>query len=227
MIKLSPIITIDGPAGVGKTTVARMAADNLSIPYLDTGAMYRCAALELGEDGLNLPDAELRAASQALEFSLKGAGAGSMLLCGGSAPGGAIRTEAVAALASRLAARAPLREALAEAQRKIGSSGPLVAEGRDMGTVIFPDAAFKFFLTATPEARAERRWREFPDSGESLEEICLKIRERDARDAQRAVSPLKPAPGAIIIDTGSRDACQVLAEIMAHVSARGGIRAFV
>lgn len=212
----SPIITIDGPAGVGKSTVARLLARKLAIPYLDTGAMFRCAALSLGERGIDMTDAELRRLAAKWHFGLGAAG----LTFNGEALDSAIRSPEIGALASRLAARPVIREIMLDWQRRMGSCSALVAEGRDMGTVIFPEADYKFFMDAQPEIRAKRRWLEIQASGRdvSLNELTREIRERDERDRSRDIAPLKAAPDAIIVDTSHLDRDQVLAYLLEAIN---------
>lgn len=197
------IITLDGPAGVGKTTLARQIAADLELPYLDTGAMFRFLALRLGEGGLGLPGQELAKLARQWQFSLEGLGADTRLLANGAPIGQEIRAEKVSRLASAYGKVPEVRNALLGAQRKLGEETSLVAEGRDLGTVVFPGALRKFFLDARPEVRAYRRWQELAANGspESLASIEQGIRERDRQDRQRAIAPLKAAEDAIIIDT--------------------------
>ena len=156
-MKCLPIITLDGPAEVGKSTLAKRLATILGIPYLDTGAMFRCMALKLGPGAEKLPEDELRSRCGQWTFTLSGMGQQSTLFCNGVAVRGEVRTEAVGMLAARIATVPVVREILRATQRAIGEQYPLVAEGRDMGTVVFPEARFKFFLDAAPEVRAMRR----------------------------------------------------------------------
>lgn len=213
------IIAIDGPAGVGKSTLAGLLAQSLGLPYLDTGAMFRCIALRLGQAGLNLPDDELRGLCGKWTFSLRGKGENSTLLFEGQAPDPAIRSEAVSALASKYAANPVVREILLRDERAIGAETSLVADGRDIGTVVFPHAAFKFFLEADPGVRANRRWLQLAEKGEKadLAELEKKIRQRDQRDRERAAAPLRPAPDAIIIDTSRFNIQQVLETMLEHI----------
>ena len=199
------IVTLDGPAGVGKTTLAKRIAEDLHIAYLDTGAMFRSLALRLGEGAKDLPEEELLSKIKEVTFSLQGSGASSQLLCCGAPVGDEIRTEEVGTMASHVATNPVVRQALKEAQRAIGSARAIVVEGRDMGTVVFPTARFKFFLDASPRVRALRRQGQLKGMGKtaSLSELEKQIRERDDRDRNRPVAPLRPAEDAICIDTSS------------------------
>lgn len=220
-----PVVTLDGPAGVGKTTLAKSVADSLRIPYLDTGAMFRCLALRLGPEASQWPDETLRERCARWAFSLSGSGSGTTLLCNGVAVRDEVRTEEVGMLAAGLAAVPAVREALKEAQRAMGAARPLVAEGRDMGTVVFPTARFKFFLDAAPEVRALRRMRDLRDRGEQpdLTQLTDQIRKRDSMDRNRAVAPLRPAEDAVVVDTSRMDVQGVLGLILHHIAVRGGL----
>ena len=166
MSKRLSVVTLDGPAGVGKTTLARRVAEGLGLCYLDTGAMFRCMALKLGPGAETLPEEELRTKCAQWRFTLSGRGLQSTLFCNGEAVRGEVRTEAVGMLAARIATVPVVREILRGTQRGIGEASPLVAEGRDMGTVVFPDARFKFFLDAAPEVRAMRRLHDLESRGQ-------------------------------------------------------------
>lgn len=221
-MKKMSIVTLDGPAGVGKSTLAKAVAAALGWAYLDTGAMFRTLALRLGPGVEKLPKAELFARCMGFSFELSGSGGDTKLLCNGVAPGAEIRSEQVAQQASRLAALTTVRDYLKEAQRILGEAAPLVAEGRDMGTEVFPGALHKFFLDATPEVRAERRCLELKARGENadVEAVAALIRQRDDMDRTRIVAPLRPAPDAEIIDTSGKNVEEVLAEILAAIRAR-------
>lgn len=219
-----PVVTLDGPAGVGKTTLARRMAESLGLAYLDTGAMFRCMALKLGPGAEKLPEEELRSRCEQLTFTLSGMGQQSTLFCNGVAVRGEVRTEQVGMLAARIATVPLVRDILRQTQRAIGERSPLVAEGRDMGTVVFPDARFKFFLDAAPEVRAMRRLRDLEERGEAAELTSLteQIRQRDALDRNRAVAPLRPAADALIVDTSSLDIEGVLGVMLHHINVHGG-----
>ncbi len=217
------IVTLDGPAGVGKSTLAKGVATHLRIAYLDTGAMFRCLALKLGAGAEHLPQEELQERCTAWTFHLQGYGANTALYCNNEPIRSEIRTEEVGNLASRLATVPVVRDILKEAQRALGQNTPLVAEGRDMGSVVFPNARFKFFLDATAEIRAVRRMRQLEEQGESVDlmQLTEQIRQRDSRDKHRAIAPLCPATDATIIDTSSLDIAGVLGKILHHISVQG------
>ncbi|MDL2285213.1 (d)CMP kinase [Desulfovibrio sp. OttesenSCG-928-F07] len=210
------IITLDGPAGVGKSSLARSLAQQKGLPFLDTGAMFRCIALHFGEQGLTLTQAELATRLNELQFSLQGVGDSSTLLCNGKAPGNEIRTETIAALASKYAAMPAVREYTTQCQQEIGRHFSLVAEGRDTGTVIFPTASNKFFLDASTKVRALRRQKQLAEQGrnEDLAALEQQIQARDEQDRNRPIAPLKAAPDAVVIDTSNLNMQEVLAEIL-------------
>lgn len=196
-------IAIDGPAASGKSTIAKRIAEKLNIAYINTGSLYRAvalAALRAGRDLASLDRAFLD--SLRLEYGKRAAGAYELML-NGAFPGQALRTPDVAAGASLVATQPAVREYLLGIQRNFAGKQRIVMEGRDIGTVIFPDAAFKFFVTASPEERARRRLAqsgETPD-GASISEVAREIAARDKQDSERAIAPLKPAEDAIVIDT--------------------------
>ncbi len=199
------IITIDGPAGAGKSTAARNLAARLGFDFLDTGAMYRAVAWAALERGIDLADESAVAnvsRSVAITFERQ------QVFVDGVEVTEAIRSSEVTAASRPVAANTAVREILSELQRKLAVGRNVVTEGRDQGTAVFPDAEFKFFLTASQQARAERRQQDFAAHGQQLplEQILKDQADRDHRDAARSVGPLKPADDAIHVDTSALDA---------------------
>lgn len=220
----APVLTIDGPGGAGKGTVSLLLARRLGWHYLDSGALYRLVAVAAARDGLDIDDGEALARAVAhlqIEFRLS-ADALQVWLDGADVTA-AIRSEDCARAASRLAVHAPLRAALLPLQRAFARPPGLVAEGRDMGTVVFPDALLKIFLTASAEQRAERRWAQLSQAGvdASLDAILDDLRRRDAQDASRAAAPLRPADDAVLVDSSAITAEEVCARIVGHLEERG------
>lgn len=194
------IVTIDGPAGAGKSTAARALARRLHFEFLDTGAMYRAVTLAGLRAGINLADeSALRPLLAALHLEMPG----DQVLLNGADVTGQIRTAAVTAASGAVASSPVVRQHLVGLQRRIAAGRNMVCEGRDQGTVVFPDAACKFFLVADPVERARRRQREMAARGEpvSVEDVLRAQEERDRRDAARDIAPMKPAPDAILLDT--------------------------
>lgn len=214
------IVTIDGPAGVGKSTMAKRLARLLAIPYLDTGAMFRSVAWKLGEGAWDWSEEDIEKALDGIAYSLSGVGEDSVLSLNGKPIGNEIRTEEVGMWASNIATLPVVRTFLKKAQQALGERFSLVAEGRDMGTVVFPGAPHKFFLDASVEERAQRRFLQLERMGKpaDLNELREQIAKRDAQDRNRPVAPLKPADDAIVIDTTELDRDQVLAALKEAVA---------
>jgi len=208
-----PLIAIDGPTASGKGTVAQRVARALGWAYLDSGALYRLCALAALRGGVALDDeAGLAALASVLPVRF---GDDRIELDGQDATE-AIRDEAVGNAASRIAALPALRAALLELQRGCRRPPGLVADGRDMGTVVFPDATLKVFLVATAESRAERRYKQLIEKGFSanLADLLRDLQQRDERDSNRAVAPLRPAEGAVVIDSTHLDIDQTVAQVL-------------
>ena len=209
-----PVIAIDGPSASGKGTVARGVADALGFHYLDSGALYRAVALASLERGASADnEAEIVTIARNMEVRFMS----ETVQLDGRDVSILIRTEAVSARASQVAALPEVRAALLERQRAFRRPPGLVADGRDMGSVVFPDAALKVFLTASPEERARRRYKQLMEKGLSANMAILlqDIRERDARDSARAVAPLQKCPDAIEIDTTAMTVAEAVSKILA------------
>ena len=209
------VIAIDGPAGAGMSTVARGVAAALGYTYLDSGAMYRAAALAALREGADLGDGEaLGVLARGLDLALDGAS----VRLGGEEVTAAIRTPEVTAAASRVSVHPEVREAMVAQQRALIAAGRYVAEGRDIGTVVSPDSPLKVFLTATPEERARRRAAE---SGESPKAVLAAMRDRDSRDREREHGALRAAPEAVEMDTTGLSSDEVVARALELARERG------
>ncbi|HSG73358.1 MAG TPA: (d)CMP kinase [Planctomycetaceae bacterium] len=212
MNTVSTVITIDGPAGTGKSTVSRQLADLLGFEFLDTGAMYRCVAWKCLSSGIDLNDSEQIAfATNAMSLEFRA----DRCFVDEQDVTEEIRSSEVTAAASKVAVNPAVRARLVELQREWSQGRSLVTEGRDQGTVVFPDARLKLFLTAQPEIRAQRRFEQLGETGssESYESILQQIRERDLRDEQREIAPLVPASDALVIDTSGMSEAEVLTRL--------------
>ena len=208
-----PIITIDGPAGAGKSTISKLLAARLSFICLDTGALYRAVAYRLKDDGWNGETETIGDLSLALNVSLLRDEAGKVrVIAGGEDVSEKIRTEEIGLLASKISAIPRIREGLLGVQREFGAAGGIVAEGRDMGTVVFPDAEVKFFLDASPQERAKRRYSELLGKGEqaNLSEIENDLQRRDRQDRERTIAPLVIPADAVVVDSSNRSIPQVV-----------------
>jgi len=219
------IITIDGPAGSGKSTAARELAARLNIAYLDTGATYRAATLKALCSGADLEDeAVVVRLTRQMKLCMEPAGDAVRVFLDGRDVTAEIRSATVTDNSHYVARSAEARRVLVELQRELGAQlGDFVAEGRDQGSVVFPQADVKFYLDAEPRTRALRRHKEMLARGENatLEEILRAILERDAKDASRDVDPLVKPQGAIVVDTTDMTIDQVTDELLRHVEARG------
>ncbi|NQY02584.1 MAG: (d)CMP kinase [Halieaceae bacterium] len=220
-----PVITVDGPSGAGKGTISHMLADNLGWHFLDSGALYRVTGQACLIEGVSWDDAPAVAEiARHLAVSFTRADSGEVLVAyKGQDVSRAIRTEEGGRGASTVAAMPAVRDALLARQQDFRQAPGLVADGRDMGTVVFPDAPLKFYLTASAEERAQRRYKQLIAKGEgvSLARLLEDIEERDARDSQRSVSPLLPAEDAIIVDSTATPIGDVFAQVMLKVSEKG------
>jgi CMP/dCMP kinase len=223
-VHTSPIITVDGPSGSGKGTVSRLIADRLGWRLLDSGALYRLVAYAGRQQNLAADD-EAGYARIARDLHVTfglGPDGGEQICLAGRDVGRALRTEEMGEGASRVGAMPAVRAALVERQRSFAGPPGLVADGRDMGTVIFPAAQLKIFLTASADERARRRYKQLKDKGLSanLAALSLDIAERDRRDASRPIAPLKPADDAIVVDSTSMTIDEVVAHVLELAAAR-------
>jgi len=214
-----PVLTIDGPSGSGKGTISRAVAERLGWHYLDSGALYRAVGLAAAWESIDLSDGEAVAQCAArteIRFESQGTGELHVIVNGKDATH-QLRMETAGAAASAIAAHPPVRAALVDLQHRFRRSPGLVADGRDMGTVIFPDAPYKVFLTASAEERAQRRYKQLKEKGVSvnLAGLLHEIAARDERDAGRAVAPLKPAEDAVIVDSTGTPITEVIERVLA------------
>ncbi|UCB49890.1 MAG: (d)CMP kinase [Deltaproteobacteria bacterium] len=221
---MNDIITIDGPVASGKSTLSRLLAKKLDYLYLDTGAMYRAVALQAKRKGIDTGDKqELQELCQDLDLRFQAEREENKLYLGDEDISLAIRTPEMDLLSSTISAIKEVRKAMTGLQRKMGRQGRLVAEGRDMGTIVFPEAEHKFFITASTEVRAQRRYKERVDRGESvsLEEVERELKVRDHQDETRPIAPLRPAKDAKIIDTTALNPHEVVEKILEHMGNEG------
>ncbi len=221
-----PVITVDGPSGSGKGTICSLLARELGWNLLDSGALYRLVALAARHHGVALDDVDalvVLAAHLDVQFATPEDQNEVIIILEGEEVTNTIRTEECGADASVVAALGPVREALLERQRAFVSEPGLIADGRDMGTVVFPEAELKVYLTASAEERANRRYNQLINKGlgASLQAILEDIQARDARDMNRSVAPLKPAEDAISLDTTTLSIEQVLASVLDHARHKG------
>jgi cytidylate kinase len=213
-----PVIAIDGPSASGKGTVAQLVAQQLGFHYLDSGALYRLLGLAARQRGVALDDEEeLARLARRMDVRFEGAD----IWLDGVKVGDELRGEQCAAAASKVAALPAVRSALMDRQHAFRRAPGLVADGRDMASVVFPDAVLKVFLTASAEVRAERRYKQLMEKGmnANIAALLQEIRERDERDSQRSVAPLQQAPGASLLDTTDLDIGQAVQEVLARYRA--------
>ncbi len=223
--ELVPVITVDGPSGSGKGTICQRLAQQMEWHFLDSGALYRLTALAAHHHGISTEDEEsikVVAAHLDVQF-LTDQSAGIKIVLEGEEVTDSIRAEKIGLDASTVAAIPAVREALLQRQRDFAVEPGLIADGRDMGTVVFPEACLKVFLDASAEERASRRYKQLISKGvsASLEDILLDIKARDERDMNRTVSPLKPAPDAVILDTTKMSIEEVLEVVLDEAKHKG------
>lgn len=223
---MTMIITIDGPSGSGKGTLAAKLAQHYGYHLLDSGAIYRLLGLALHQaDILNKLDNQLEQAitiAKQLDIEFKNTTEGVLTYLNGENVGHVIRTEQVGNYASQVAVIPELRTALLQRQKDFATGNGLVADGRDMGTVVFPDAQAKIYLTASAESRAQRRVKQLQNSGQNvnIDEVLAQIKERDKRDTERSTAPLKPASDAFIIDSSSLTIDEVFQKMVDYIQSR-------
>ncbi len=216
-----PLVTIDGPSGVGKGTISLRLAENTGWSLLDSGSLYRLTALKSQQSGID-DEAELAEIAQNLAIDYLPSGGSLRILLDGEDVSDRIRSEEIGNLASKIAALPAVRQALLQRQRDFAVAPGLIADGRDMGTVVFPEARLKIFLTASAEERAKRRYKQLKDKGMSanLHDLVDELRQRDERDTKRRVAPLVAADDAVTIDTTQSSIDEVTEQVMTLLRAR-------
>ncbi len=216
------VVAIDGPAGAGKSTIAKLVAEKLGYAYIDTGAMYRSVAWKFLETGKAFDEAYISELAKTMVIEFKPEANINRVFVDGVEVTGAIRSAEVTANVSRVAAIGDVREAMVEQQRRMGETGGVLMDGRDIGTVVFPNAQLKIFLTASVEERAMRRYKELVAKGEQVDLAQLQndIASRDKQDSERAISPLRQAEDALLLDTSDMNIQQVTEKILTLVEER-------
>ena len=216
------VVAIDGPAGAGKSTIAKLAAEKLGYAYIDTGAMYRSVAWKFLQTGMEFDEAYISELANTMIIEFKPEAKVNRVFVDGTEVTEAIRTPEVTAIVSRVAAIGAVREAMVEQQRRMGEIGGVLMDGRDIGTVVFPHAQLKIFLTASVEERARRRYKEMVEKGQQVELAQLQedIAARDKQDSERAISPLRQADDALLLDTSDMSIAQVTDKILQLVQER-------
>lgn len=216
------VVAIDGPAGAGKSTIAKLAAEKLGYAYIDTGAMYRSVAWKFLQTGKAFDEDFISGLSKTMLIDFKPEANINRVFVDGTEVTDAIRTPEVTAIVSRVAAIGAVREAMVDQQRRMGEAGGVLMDGRDIGTVVFPNAQLKVFLTASVEERARRRYEEMVAKGQQvdLKQLQADIAERDKQDSERAISPLRQAEDALLLDTSDMGISEVTDKILQLVQER-------
>lgn len=216
------VVAIDGPAGAGKSTIAKLAAEKLGYAYIDTGAMYRSVAWKFLQTGKAFDEDFISGLSKTMLIDFKPEAKINRVFVDGTEVTDAIRTSEVTAIVSRVAAIGAVREAMVDQQRRMGEAGGVLMDGRDIGTVVFPNAQLKIFLTASVEERARRRYAEMVAKGQQvdLQQLQADIAERDKQDSERAISPLRQAEDALLLDTSDMGISEVTDRILQLVQER-------
>ena len=213
-------IAVDGPAGAGKSTIAKAVAAKLGFIYVDTGAMYRAMALYFLRQGIGKEEeAAISAACGQVEITIRYEDGSQQVILNGENVSSQIRNEEVGNMASATSVYLPVREKLVQLQQELAKTANVIMDGRDIGTVVLPDAKVKIFLTASPEARAERRYKELLEKGMtvSYNDVLKDVNERDYNDSHRKTAPLKPAEGCVIVDTTELDFEQSVDKIISVI----------
>lgn len=216
------VVAIDGPAGAGKSTIAKLAAERLGYAYIDTGAMYRSVAWRFLQTGQPFDEAFISQLANTMVIQFRPEARVNRVFVDGQEVTDAIRSAEVTANVSRVAAIGAVREAMVEQQRRMGDAGGVLMDGRDIGTVVFPNAQLKIFLTASVEERAQRRYQELLAKGEQVDLAQLQqdIADRDKQDSERAIAPLRQAEDALLLDTSHMNIEQVTEKILQLVEER-------
>jgi CMP/dCMP kinase len=216
------VVAIDGPAGAGKSTIAKLAAEKLGYAYIDTGAMYRSVAWKFLQTGAAFDEEFISKLACTMVIDFKPEAKINRVFVDGTEVTDAIRTPEVTAIVSRVAAIGTVREAMVEQQRRMGTVGGVLMDGRDIGTVVFPNAQLKIFLTASVEERARRRYKEMLQKGQQVElaQLAADIAARDKADSERAIGPLRQAEDAILLDTSDMGISEVTEKILQLVQER-------
>lgn len=216
------VVAIDGPAGAGKSTIAKLAAEKLGYAYIDTGAMYRSVAWKFLQTGKAFDEDFISGLSKTMLIDFRPEAKINRVFVDGTEVTEAIRTPEVTAIVSRVAAIGAVREAMVDQQRRMGEAGGVLMDGRDIGTVVFPNAQLKIFLTASVEERARRRYAEMVAKGQQvdLQQLQEDIAERDKQDSERAISPLRQAEDALLLDTSDMGISEVTDRILQLVQER-------